>query len=81
MEEFKDRSELYYYRNLFDEYIGTDKYYDWSSLSNPKKYILLISLVDKSTRKHWYFGLKNAEPTFIFTHPKPRFDSPKIIFK
>jgi hypothetical protein len=68
--EFKDKAIL----NLKDGICGDlnglkEKRVYFDPLFNTQGYKTLLSALDSKERIRWYFGLKEAVPTFIFTAP------------
>jgi len=66
--EFKDKAILNFYNGICGD-LGElkNKGLEFDSLEKKQGYKELLTTVDKKERKRWYFGLKEANPTYIFT--------------
>jgi len=66
--EYKDKAILKFYNGIFGGYEQLKgKELTFESLSKTQGYIELITAIDNKERKRWYFGLKQTDPTYIYT--------------
>ncbi|HPV20826.1 MAG TPA: hypothetical protein PLW37_00985 [bacterium] len=72
MSEFKDKAVINYHHivhNISELKELKEKNLRFEFLDKTQGYKELFSAVDQIDRKHWYFGLKKIEPTYLYTKP------------
>lgn len=69
---FTDRGVLHYRFKLCGEYPAfKGKELHFEILDKKQGYHFLMTAIDPSERKRWYFGLKSYKPTYLYTQPAP----------
>lgn len=66
--DFKDKAILNHYNGICGDLgVLKGKGLQFESLEKTQGHKALLTTVDKQERKRWYFGLKDAIPTYIYT--------------